>query len=64
MKQQVTVQITVSFDDAVLQPDADEALVDAIGGLRRMLTFLPAIKGKNARGKEVAFKVVEVQMPG
>lgn len=63
MKQKVIVEITVSFDDAVLQPDVDEALVDGIGGLRRMLTFLPQVKGKTARGKEVGFKVVDVQMP-
>lgn len=63
MKQKVSVEITVSFDDGALQPDVDEALVDAIGGLRRMLTFLPQVKGKTARGKEVGFKVVDVQLP-
>lgn len=63
MKQKVKVEITVSFDDAALQPDVDEALVDAIGGLRRMLGFLPQVKGKTARGKEVGFKIVDVQLP-
>lgn len=62
MKQKVMVEITVSFDGAVLQPDVSEALVDALGGLRRMLTFLPQVKGKTARGKEVGFKVIDVQL--
>ena len=62
MKQKVKVEITVSFDDATLQPDVDEALVDALVGLRRMLGFLPGVKGKTARGKEVAFKITDVQL--
>jgi hypothetical protein len=62
MKQKVKVQITVSFDDAALQPDVDEALVDAIGGLRRMLGFMPAVKGKTPKGKEVAFKITDVSV--
>lgn len=63
MKQKVKVEITVSFDDATMQPDVDEALVDAIAGLRRMLALLPAVKGKTTRGKQVAFKIVDVQLP-
>lgn len=62
MKQKVKVEITVSFDDAALQPDVNEALVDAIGGLRRMLGFMPAVKGKTPKGKEVAFKITDVQL--
>lgn len=64
MKQKVKVDITVTFDDGVMQPDVEEALTDALSGLRKMLTFLPAVKGKTARGKEVAFKIVDVQLPG
>ena len=62
MKQKVAVEITVLFDDSVMQPDVNEALGEAIVGLRRMLTFLPSVKGKTARGKEVGFKVVDVQL--
>lgn len=64
MKQKVKVEITVSFDDGTLQPDVEEGLVDALAGLRRMLTFLPAIRGKTSRGKEIAFKIADVQLPG
>lgn len=63
MKQKVKVEITVSFDDAALQPDVEEALLDAVGGLRRMLTFLPQVKGKTAKGKELGFKITDVQLP-
>jgi len=63
MKQQVSVDITVSFDDAVLQPDVDEAVVDAIANLRKLLMFLPTVKGKTSRGREVAFKIVDVNLP-
>lgn len=63
MKQQVSVTLTVSFDDSVLQPDAEEALASAVGNLQRMLSFMPAIKGKTGKGREVAFKVVDVQLP-
>jgi hypothetical protein len=63
MKQQVSVTLTVSFDDSVLQPDAEEALVSAVGNLQRMLSFMPTIKGKTGKGREVSFKVVDVQLP-
>lgn len=63
MKQKVKVEITVSFDDGTLQPDVEEGLVDALVGLRRMLTFLPPVRGKTARGKEVVFKIMDVQLP-
>jgi hypothetical protein len=63
MKQQVSVTLTVSFDDSVLQPDAEEALVSAVGNLQRMLSFMPTIKGKTGKGQEVSFKVVDVQLP-
>ena len=46
MKQKIKVEITVSFDDATLQPDVEEALVDALVGLRRMLGFLPGEIGR------------------
>lgn len=62
MKQQVSVTLTVSFDDSVLQPDADEALASAVGNLQRMLSFMPTIKGKTGKGREVSFKVVDVQL--
>ena len=62
MKQKVTVEITVSFDDNLLQPDVNEGLVEAIAGLRHMLAFLPAVKGKTGKGKEVGFKIVDVQL--
>ena len=63
VKQNVRVNITVTFDDSVLQADAEEAILDALGNLRRMLALLPAVKGKSSRKKEVSFKIVDVQ-PG
>lgn len=61
MKQNVRVDITVSFDDGIMQADVDEAALDAIIGLRRMLALLPAVRGKSSRKKEVAFKITDVQ---
>jgi len=63
VKQNVKVEIVVSFDDQHMQADVDEAVVDAIAGLKKMLVFLPAIKGKSGRGREVSFKIVDVQRP-
>lgn len=60
MKQKVPVVLTVEFPDEVMQPDADEAMQDAIKGLTTMLGFIPSVKGKTKKGKTVAFKIVEI----
>lgn len=62
MKQQVAVTLTVTFDDTVMQPDVDEALKSAVSNLQRMLVLMPAIKGRTARGREVAFKVSDIAL--
>ena len=61
MKQKITVKLTVDFADDTLQPDVNEAIVDAIKGLKGMLTFIPALKGKTSKGKVVSFKLTDVE---
>lgn len=61
MKQKIEVRLVVEFPDEALQPDVDEAVVDAIKSLKGMLSFLPAVKGKAKNGKVVAFKIVDVE---
>lgn len=63
MKQKVPVTLVVEFSDDVLQPDVNEALQDAVKGLKNMLVFLPAVKGKTKGGKTVAFKITEIEPP-
>lgn len=61
MKQKIEVKLTVEFPDDTLQPDVNEAVVDAIKSLRGMLTFIPSVKGKTAKGKTIAFKITDVE---
>ncbi len=61
MKQKIEVKLTVEFPDDTMQPDVNEAVVDAIKSLRGMLTFIPAVKGKTSKGKTVSFKIVDVE---
>lgn len=61
MKQKITVKLTVEFADDTLQPDVNEAIVDAVKGLKGMLAFIPALKGKTSKGKTVAFKLTDVE---
>jgi hypothetical protein len=61
VKQKITVKLTVDFADDTLQADVDEAVVDAIKGLKGMLTFIPSLKGKTSKGKTVAFKLTDVE---
>jgi hypothetical protein len=61
MKQKIEVKLTVEFPDDTMQPDVNEAIVDAIKSLKGMLSFIPSIRGKTVKGKTVAFKVVDVE---
>lgn len=61
MKQKIPVTLIVEFSDAAMQPDVDEAIVDAIKILRGMLNFIPAMKGKAKNGKTVSFKITDVE---
>jgi hypothetical protein len=61
VKQKIEVKLTVEFPDDTMQPDVNEAVVDAIKSLRGMLTFIPAVKGKSRSGKTVSFKIVDVE---
>ncbi len=61
MKQKIEVKLTVEFPDDTMQPDVDEAIVDAIKSLRGMLTFIPSMKGKTSKGKTIAFKISDVE---
>lgn len=61
MKQRVVVALTVEFPDDTAQVDVDEALVDGLQGLQRMLKLLPAVKGTSKRKKTVAFKIVDIE---
>lgn len=61
MKQKIEVKLTVEFPDDVMQPDVNEAVVDAIKSLRGMLTFIPSVKGKTSKGKTIAFKITDVE---
>jgi hypothetical protein len=61
MKQKIEVKLTVEFPDDTMQPDVNEAIVDAIKSLKGMLSFIPSIRGKTSKGKVVAFKVVDVE---
>jgi hypothetical protein len=61
MKQKVRAVITVEFEDKFLQPEVNEALVDALKSLSPMLTFIPALKGRSKRGTTVSFKVKEIE---
>lgn len=61
MKQKIEVKLTVEFPDDTLQPDVNEAVVDAIKSLRGMLTFIPSVKGKTSKGKTIAFKITDVE---
>jgi hypothetical protein len=61
VKQKIEVKLTVEFPDDTMQPDVNEAVVDAIKSLRGMLTFIPAVKGKTSKGKTVSFKIVDVE---
>jgi len=61
MKQKIEVKLTVEFPDDTMQPDVNEAIVDAIKSLKGMLSFIPSIRGKTSKGKAVAFKVVDVE---
>lgn len=61
MKQKIEVKLTVEFPDDTMQPDVNEAIVDAIKSLKGMLTFIPSVKGKTARGKTISFKITDVE---
>lgn len=61
MKQRVSIALTVEFPDDVSQVDVDEALVDALQGLRRTLKLLPAVKGASKTKRQVAFKIVDIE---
>lgn len=61
MKQQIIAKLTVEFDDKVMQADVDEAIIDALKGLRPMLLMVPAIKGKSSRGTQVQFKLKDIE---
>lgn len=61
MKQKIEVKLTVEFPDDTLQPDVNEAIVDAIKSLRGMLTFIPSVKGKTVKGKTISFKITDVE---
>jgi hypothetical protein len=61
VKQKIEVKLTVEFPDDTMQPDVDEAIVDAIKSLRGMLTFIPSMKGKTSKGKTIAFKISDVE---
>jgi hypothetical protein len=61
MKQKIEVKLTVEFPDDTMQPDVDEAVVDAIKSLKGMLSFIPSIRGKTSKGKTVAFKITDVE---
>lgn len=63
MKQKISVKLTVEFADDAAQVDVDEAVSDALHSLKGMLSFIPALKGKSARGKAVSFKLTDVE-PG
>lgn len=60
MKQRVQVALTVDFPDDVLQPDVDEALGDALSGIKKMLKLLPAVKGTSKTKRTVSFKIVDI----
>lgn len=61
MKQKIEVRLTVEFPDDTMQPDVNEAIVDAIKSLKGMLAFIPSVKGKTSRGKTIAFKITDVE---
>lgn len=61
MKQRVQVHLIVEFDDKHLQADVDEARVDAIRSLAKMLPLIPKVKGKSSRGRVVDFKVIGIE---
>lgn len=63
VRNKVTVQLEVEFDDKDLPtPDVDEALVDAVKGLKKSLVFLPKITGTSSRGRKVAFAIKDVEL--
>ncbi len=61
MKQQISVKITVEFADDILQPDVDEAVVEAMKSLKNMLALLPAVRAKISGGKNIPLKIVDVE---
>lgn len=61
MKQKIAVKLTVEFSDDNAQADVDEALADAVKNLKGMLLFIPSLKGKSTKGKQVAFKLTDVE---
>jgi hypothetical protein len=61
MKQQIAVKITVEFSDDILQPDVDEAIVEAMKSLKNMLSLLPAVRAKISGGKNIPLKIVDVE---
>ena len=63
VRRKVTVTLEVEFDDKDLPtPDVDEALVDGVKGLKKMLFVLPKVKGKSSRGREVAFAIKDLEL--
>lgn len=61
MKQRVSIALTVEFPDDVPQVDVDEALVDALQGIHRVLKLLPSVKGASKSKKLVVFKIVDIE---
>lgn len=60
MKQQVRAKLVLSFDDAHLQKDVDEALESALKTFQASLGLLPRLPGKSTTGKKIAFRLEEV----
>lgn len=57
MKRTVLVRLDVEHDDNALEADVAEAVKDAVKHLSAVAAFLPTLKGKSTRGREVKFKV-------
>jgi len=43
-------------------PDVDEAMADAVKGLKKSLVFLPKLSGTSSRGRKVAFAIKDVEL--
>lgn len=63
VRRKVNVTLEVEFDDKDLPtPDVDEALVDGVKGLKKMLFVMPKVKGKSSRGREVSFAIKDLEL--
>jgi hypothetical protein len=60
----VNLHVSLEFDDKddLPTPDVDEALSDAIKNMKKVLVVLPPIKGNSSRGKQVSFRVKDVEL--